>query len=160
MRSLRGGTSIWRGAPARCVRPDARGQPPSPTTGVPMTLLAPGPTTPVAPASLDLERLGPGFGAQVHDVDLSRATDEQVLAVRGALAEHKVLFFSGQHDLDPDSQVALGRRLGRETESHPIVPGVDDRHPEIYALDSAEGGFADVWHTDVTFVRRPPLGSV
>ena len=126
-----------------------------------MTLLAPDQTTTsLAPAALDLERLGPGFGVRVHDVDLSRATDEQVLAVRRALAEHKVLFFSGQHGLDPDSQVALGRRLGQVTESHPVVPGVDERHPEIYALDSAEGGFADVWHTDVTFVRRPPLGSV
>jgi alpha-ketoglutarate-dependent taurine dioxygenase len=125
-----------------------------------MTLLAPDPTHLLTPAVLDLERLGPGFGAQVHGVDLSRASDEQVLAVRRALAEHKVLFFSGQHDLGPDSQVALGRRLGQVTESHPVVPGVDDKHPEIYALDSAEGGFADVWHTDVTFVRRPPLGSV
>ena len=71
-----------------------------------------------------------------------------------------MLFFAGQHDLHPDSQIALGRRLGEVTESHPVVPGVDEQHPEIYALDSATGGFADVWHTDVTFVRRPPLGSV
>src|SRR5947208_15966124 len=111
-------------------------------------------------AALELEPLGPGFGAHVHGLDLSRATDEQVRAVRTALAEHKVLFFSGQHDLDPDRQVGLGRRLGQVTESHPVVPGLDESHPEIYALDSAEGGFADVWHTDVTFVRRPPLGSV
>ena len=128
-----------------------------------MTLLAsPLPTTAthVQPATLDLERLGPDFGVRVHGVDLHRATDDQVGAIRAALAEHKVLFFSDQHDLHPDSQVALGRRLGEVTESHPVVPGVDEDHPEIYALDSAQGGFADVWHTDVTFVRRPPLGSV
>lgn len=128
-----------------------------------MTLLAAAPTT--APADvgggvLDLQRLEPTIGARVHGVDLSRATDDQVRAVRAALAEYKVLFFSGQHALHPDSQVALGRRLGEVTESHPVVPGVDQEHPEIYALDSATGGFADVWHTDVTFVRRPPLGSV
>jgi alpha-ketoglutarate-dependent taurine dioxygenase len=129
-----------------------------------MTLLDPAPTatapTATTPDVLDLERLGPGFGAQVHGVDLSQATDDQVRAIRRALADHKVLFFSGQHDLDPDRQVSLGRRLGQVTESHPVVPGLDEAHPEIYALDSAEGGFADVWHTDVTFVRRPPLGSV
>jgi alpha-ketoglutarate-dependent taurine dioxygenase len=112
------------------------------------------------PDALDLERLGPGFGVRVHGVDLGQATDAQVRAIRAALAEHKVLFFSGQHSLDPDRQVTLGRRLGQVTESHPVVPGVDEAHPEIYALDSAEGGFADIWHTDVTFVRRPPLGSV
>jgi alpha-ketoglutarate-dependent taurine dioxygenase len=126
-----------------------------------MTLLA-SPTTATAaePSVLEIERLEPTIGARVHGVDLDRATDEQVLAIRAALAEYKVLFFSDQHDLHPDSQIALGRRLGELTESHPVVPGVDEDHPEIYALDSASGGFADVWHTDVTFVPRPPLGSV
>jgi len=124
-----------------------------------MTLVAPD-LPPTASRALNLEPLSPRFGARVNDIDLSRATDDEVRAIRAALAEHKVLFFSGQHNLDPDSQVTLGRRLGPVTESHPVVPGVDDDHPEIYALDSAEGGFADIWHTDVTFVRRPPLGSV
>ena len=128
-----------------------------------MTLTAPvlpAPATSATPTTLDLERLAPGFGARVHGVDLAAATDAQVRALRTALADHKVLFFSGQHALHPDSQIALGRRLGDVTESHPVVPGVDEEHPEIYALDSSTGGFADVWHTDVTFVRRPPLGSV
>ena len=132
-----------------------------------MTLLAAATTTiaplvqqTAAPAGIDLERLEPTIGARVHGVDLSRATDDQVRAIRTALAQYKVLFFSGQHDLHPDGQIALGRRLGEVTESHPVVPGVDEEHPEIYALDSSTGGFADVWHTDVTFVRRPPLGSV
>ena len=110
-------------------------------------------------ADLQLEPLGPSFGAVVHGLDLSRADDTQVRAVRAALTAHKVLFFAGQ-DLDPTAQVALGNRLGNLTASHPVVPGLDDAHPEIYALDSADEGFADVWHTDVTFVRRPPLGSV
>jgi alpha-ketoglutarate-dependent taurine dioxygenase len=128
-----------------------------------MTLLAAPRTTPVPAAAsgpLEVERLEPSIGARVHGVDLGRVTDDQVRALRTALAEYKVLFFAAQHDLHPDGQVALVRRLGEVTESHPVVPGVDDQHPEIYALDSATGGFADVWHTDATFVRRPPLGSV
>ena len=127
-----------------------------------MTLLAAAPTLPadLDGGGLEIERLEPTIGARVHGVDLSTATDAQVRAVRAALAEYKVLFFAGQHDLHPDSQIALGRRLGEVTESHPVVPGVDREHPEIYALDSSTGGFADIWHTDVTFVRRPPLGSV
>jgi alpha-ketoglutarate-dependent taurine dioxygenase len=126
-----------------------------------MTLLAAPLTAPADElAVIEFERLAPTIGARVHGVDLSRATDAQVRTLRAALAEYKVLFFAGQHDLHPDSQIALGRRLGEVTESHPVVPGVDEEHPEIYALDSSTGGFADVWHTDVTFVRRPPLGSV
>ena len=124
-----------------------------------MTLLAASPTAPAA-TGLEFQRLEPTIGARVHGIDLARATDDQVVELRAALAEYKVLFFSDQHDLHPDSQIALGRRLGEVTESHPVVPGVDENHPEIYELDSNTGGFADIWHTDVTFVRRPPLGSV
>jgi alpha-ketoglutarate-dependent taurine dioxygenase len=117
-----------------------------------MTVTAPAP-------SLTIERLGAFHGARISGVDLATADDGTLAAVRSALVEHKVLFFAGQ-ELDPDSQVLLGRRLGELTPSHPVVPGVDEDHPEIYALDAADNGFADVWHTDVTFVRRPPLGSV
>ncbi|MCW2777049.1 MAG: taurine dioxygenase, partial [Frankiales bacterium] len=131
-----------------------------------MTLLSDRPASPSAPdrsapdlSALGVERLGPGFGAVLHDVDLAAATDEQVALVSTALTEHKVLFFRGQ-TLDADSQVALGRRLGEVTASHPVREGLDDAHPEIYELDSYDGGFADVWHTDVTFVARPPRASV
>ncbi|MEV0565313.1 TauD/TfdA family dioxygenase [Dactylosporangium sp. NPDC050588] len=108
---------------------------------------------------MKLDHLGPHFGADVHDIDLGRATDDELAEVRAALVEHKVLFFEGQR-LDDDGQVRLGRRLGELTASHPVVGGVDEAHPEVYALDSADNGFADVWHTDVTFMPRPPLGSI
>ncbi|GAA1524489.1 taurine dioxygenase [Dactylosporangium maewongense] len=108
---------------------------------------------------MKLDHLGPHFGADVHDIDLDRATDDELAEVRAALVEHKVLFFEGQQ-LDDDGQVRLGRRLGELTASHPVVGGVDEAHPEVYALDSADNGFADVWHTDVTFMPRPPLGSI
>ncbi|MGW4681968.1 TauD/TfdA dioxygenase family protein [Micromonospora taraxaci] len=109
--------------------------------------------------NLTLDPLGPHFGAEVHDVDLHRASDAELAAVRAALVDRKVLFFADQR-LDDDGQVRLGRRLGELTASHPVVGGVDEQHPEVYALDSADNGFADVWHTDVTFVARPPLGSI
>ena len=107
----------------------------------------------------EFEPLSPHFGAIVHGLDLAAATDDEVAEIRAALVERKVLFFRDQ-TLDDDGQVALSRRIGELTASHPVVGGVDDRHPEVYALDSADNGFADVWHTDVTFMRRPPLGSI
>ncbi|WP_248964015.1 TauD/TfdA dioxygenase family protein [Sphaerisporangium perillae] len=113
----------------------------------------------VSHVDLSLTPLGPNFGAEVNGLDLATATDEEVAAVSAALVDHKVLFFRDQN-LDDDGQVALGRRIGELTASHPVVGGVDEAHPEIYALDSADNGFADVWHTDVTFMPRPPLGSI
>jgi alpha-ketoglutarate-dependent taurine dioxygenase len=108
---------------------------------------------------LSVEPLGPHFGGEVHGLDLDRATDAEIAAVRTALVDRKVLFFRGQ-TLDVDGQIRLGRRIGELTASHPVVGGVDEAHPEVYALDSADNGFADVWHTDVTFMPRPPMGSI
>ncbi len=108
---------------------------------------------------LELDPLGPAFGSVVLGLDLATASDPQLRAVRRALVDRKVLFFHAQ-SLTADEQVVLGNRLGRLTTSHPVVPGLDEAHPEIYAIDSTDNGFADVWHTDVTFVRRPPLGSI
>jgi taurine dioxygenase len=107
----------------------------------------------------ELEPLGPHFGAIVHGLDLATVTGEQVAEIRAALVDRKVLFFRDQV-LDDDGQIALGRRIGELTASHPVIGGVDAAHPEVYALDSADNGFADVWHTDVTFMERPPLGSI
>ncbi|MCO1659598.1 TauD/TfdA dioxygenase family protein [Pseudonocardia humida] len=121
-----------------------------------MSTPRPVPSTPGA--ALDVEPLGPAFGAIVR-LDLGSADDARIAAVRQALTAYKVLFFRDQA-LDPDAQIALGNRLGELTTSHPVVPGIDEAHTEIYALDSADNGFADVWHTDVTFVKRPPLGSI
>jgi alpha-ketoglutarate-dependent taurine dioxygenase len=108
---------------------------------------------------LELEPLSPHFGAVVHGLDLLTASDDEVAALRAALVDRKVLFLRDQK-LDDDAHVDLGRRIGELTASHPVVGGVDAAHPEVYALDSADNGFADVWHTDVTFMKRPPLGSI
>ncbi|WP_229403357.1 TauD/TfdA dioxygenase family protein [Micromonospora okii] len=108
---------------------------------------------------LDLEPLGPHFGALVHGLKLATATDDEIVALRAALVDRKVLFLRDQR-LDDDAQVLLGRRIGELTAAHPVVGGVDEDHPEVYALDSTDNGFADVWHTDVTFMKRPPLGSI
>jgi taurine dioxygenase len=116
---------------------------------------------PTRPATLTLDRLGPAFGAEVTGLDLRLLDDEHVTAVRQALVAHKVLFFRGQ-DLTDADQVDLGRRLGEPTAGHPVASSDTVEHPEIYDIDSAdpEFSFSDVWHTDVTFVEKPPLGSI
>src|SRR3954451_21761107 len=110
---------------------------------------------------LTLERMGPSFGAHALGVDLRHLTDEAVVAIRAALVEHKVLFFGGQ-DLTDADQIELGRRLGEVTAGHPVARSEAVDQPEIYDIDSTdpEFSFSDVWHTDVTFMDKPPLGSI
>jgi taurine dioxygenase len=120
-------------------------------------------TAPVAAnktSAANLEPLLPTFAARVHDVDLAAvAAAGRGPELRGLLARHKVLFFSEQH-LGLDEQVALGRSMGELTVSHPVVGGATETHPEVYALDSFDGGRSDIWHTDVTFMPRPPMASI
>src|ERR1700681_926143 len=75
-----------------------------------------------------------------------------------ALLQHKVVWFRGQ-SLDAASLTAVPERFGTPTEAHPVEPSLEG-HPEVLPLDSEDGARADVWHSDLTFQERPPLGAL
>ncbi len=103
--------------------------------------------------------LTPVLGAEVSGVTLEPGlADHDVAAIRAALLEHKVLFFRGQR-LDAAEMTKVASRFGEPTPAHPVEPAVEG-HPEVLALDSEEGARADVWHSDLTYQERPPLGAM
>jgi alpha-ketoglutarate-dependent taurine dioxygenase len=109
----------------------------------------------LAPDRIDLCRLAGNIGAEVRGVDTSRPLDEQTIAaVRAALLRHKVIFLRNQQ-LDYDSQRIFAQRLGPLTQGHPIYAAPSAR-PELREMDSAQGTRANHWHTDLTFIERPP----
>ena len=101
------------------------------------------------------------LGAEVTGVDLATDLDDGTIAeLRAALVEHHVLFFRDQA-LSPARQVAFGRRFG-ELDEHPFVEGMDD-HPEVIEVITEPDdkvNFGGGWHTDVTFLEEPDLGSI
>lgn len=114
--------------------------------------------TVTAGVELDIDEFGPSFGAEIRGVDVATASDDQVRALRQALTEFKVIVLRDQL-LNDAEHVDFGRRLGELTFGHPVWDS-GDVPAEVYSLDSADNGFADVWHTDVTFMARPPMGSI
>jgi alpha-ketoglutarate-dependent taurine dioxygenase len=101
----------------------------------------------------------PALGAVIEGVQLAPdMTDDDVTGIRTALLAHKVVWFRGQ-SLDGASITAVAKRFGTPTEAHPVEPSLEG-HPEVLPLDSEEGARADVWHSDLTFQDRPPLGAV
>ncbi len=107
---------------------------------------------------MKLELLTPNIGAVVTDIDLSRELDGETIAeIRAHWIEHQVLFFPDQ-DLSPDAHVAFARRFGEITEGHPVEPALEG-HPNVLPIDSVKDR-TDFWHTDVTFMNKPPTGSL
>ncbi|AXX31749.1 TauD/TfdA family dioxygenase [Actinosynnema pretiosum subsp. pretiosum] len=98
------------------------------------------------------------IGAEVYGVDLSTVDDEQFKEIHDLLVRHLVLFFPEAGGLTPEAHQAFGSRFG-ELEVHPFLPKLEG-HEHIVVLDSDKGAKADVWHTDVSYVKHPPITSV
>ena len=110
--------------------------------------------------NIEVKPIAGRIGAKIKGVNLAeKISDEIISEIRKALVQYKVIFFRGQ-ELDANGQVDFARRFGEVTTAHPTVPSLPE-HPEVLDLDySRTVARANNWHTDVTFVDRPPLGSV
>jgi taurine dioxygenase len=111
--------------------------------------------------NFDIQPIAGRIGAEIGGVDLSSDLSDQLISeIRQALIKYKVIFFRRQN-LDEKGQVAFANRFGQLTTAHPTVSPKIAEHPEVFDLDySRNTPYTDHWHTDVTFVDRPPLGSV
>jgi taurine dioxygenase len=114
-----------------------------------------------APVGLRISPIAGALGAEIEGVDLSQPFDDATLAaIRQALLDHLVIFFRGQK-LTPETHKALGRRFGT-LNIHPQyepLPG----HPEILPVvkePSMPTNIGGAWHSDLTFLEAPPLGSL
>lgn len=108
---------------------------------------------------LELEHLGLTIGTVIHGIDLRGALDdEKIRFVRDTLLERKVIFFREQ-PLREDELLAFGRRFG-DLDAFPFGPTGENpfileiRHDERYP------GYENGWHTDVTWMECPSLGSI
>ncbi len=111
---------------------------------------------------LQIEPIAGALGAEVSDVDLRSLDTELVGQIRAAFVDHQVLVFRDQ-ELTPDDQVAFGRHFG-ELDTHPFVE-MNDEHPEVLDIvtepeDRVGANFGGGWHTDLTFMTEPDLGSI
>jgi alpha-ketoglutarate-dependent sulfate ester dioxygenase len=107
------------------------------------------------PTQTGIRRLAGHIGAEITGVDAGTALgDDTIAQVRQALLDHKVVFLRDQ-SLDYARQVAFAERLGTLTLGHPTLASPPDQ-PFLEEIDSRRGTRANHWHTDVTFVDRPP----
>jgi taurine dioxygenase len=108
---------------------------------------------------VSLEHLGITLGTVIHGLDLKQKLDaEQVAFVRNMLLERKVIFFRDQN-LTEDEQVDFGRCFGA-LDAFPF--GAAGENPFILEIrhDENRPGTENGWHTDVTWMAQPSLGSI
>lgn len=102
------------------------------------------------------------IGAEIAGVDLSQEISADLAgALKDALGRHQVLVFRDQH-LSLDKQKALTRAFGAPVRL-PYVEPLDGEPEVIRVLKEAdEGGgvFGGDWHSDFSFLERPPAGSI
>jgi len=109
-----------------------------------------------------------GIGADVAGADFSQPfTADAVATLYEAVARYRVLFFHGQH-IDSATHIARARQFG-ELEIHPFarekagrVIFSDPNEPALVVVESLPGkpSVAEKWHSDVTFMTTPALGSM
>ncbi len=111
--------------------------------------------------TIRVKPLSPVIGAEIEGVDLSRPlSNAQFDDIHGAFLKHHVIFFRGQ-TLTPEQHMAFGRRFGT-LNIHPYVKGMA-AHPEVMEIikePSDRINFGGGWHSDMSFLEEPALGSM
>ncbi len=115
-----------------------------------------------AKSSITVRKLTGNIGAEISGLvlrdDISK-TDAGLL--RDWLARYQVIFLPGQH-LDLQQQKALTGVFGPALQLPYVTPM--DGEPEIIRVykgaDERGGVFGGDWHSDFSFLERPPSGSV
>ena len=101
------------------------------------------------------------LGAEIEGVDLAKPLDNQIFSeVHQAFLDHQVIFFRDQQ-ITPDQQLDFARRFGT-LNVHPYAPSLDG-YPEVLRIFKEKEdrvNFGGGWHSDLTFLEKPPLGSI
>ena len=112
-------------------------------------------------SGLKIRKLAGALGAEITGVDLSAELPDAVIEqIRAAFNQHQVIFFRDQN-LSPEAQLAFGRRFG-PLNIHPYVAGMPG-HPEIMEIVKEPGdkvNFGGGWHSDMSFLEHPSIGSI
>ncbi|MFC5185169.1 TauD/TfdA dioxygenase family protein [Actinomadura harenae] len=106
---------------------------------------------------IEFQPMTANIGAEVSGVDIGKPLDEeQVQTLRDGLLRHMVLFFREQHISD-DEHVAFAKRFGTAN-----MPPMDTSGSAVHVLDQTDpkGEGGDQWHSDNTFMKVPPMGSL
>ncbi len=111
---------------------------------------------------LDVAPAAGALGAEVGGVDLSAPMDDETFAEISRAYHENLVFFFRDQNITPRQQLAFAGRFG-EIHTHPYASGLDG-YPQVLPVvkeaDDATTNFGGIWHSDLAFQERPPLGAI
>ena len=110
---------------------------------------------------IEVSPIGSALGAVVRGVDIARPLDDEVIAeVRQAFLDHLVVFIRDQK-LTPQVQLAFAQRFGQPME-YPQLTGLLECPlvTPVVKLAHERVNFGGVWHSDTSYLARPPMASM
>ena len=112
-------------------------------------------------AALEVTPLAPAVGAEVRGVDLSRPLSPALLArLREIWLSAGVLVLPDQ-PLTSEAFLVFARALG-EVSEYPFLRGLTGfpEITEVVKLEHETVNFGGVWHSDTTYLPRPPMATL
>ena len=110
--------------------------------------------------NLELEHLGITLGTIVSGFDLKKPLDDPLIScLKQIFLERKVIFFRNQ-EVNQDQLARFAKYFG-ELDAFPFGKG-NEKNPFVLEIVHGENspGSENGWHTDVTWMENPSLGSV
>ena len=116
--------------------------------------------------ALRTTELKPGFGAEIHDVDLATADDETLKAVVDTFHRHGAIVVRGQ-SMKAENLMRFVSAFG-EPEDHTLTENTLPGFPKIYVLSNRIvdgkpiGAHNDGigWHTDYSYREEPVMSTM
>jgi taurine dioxygenase len=110
---------------------------------------------------IEVRPIAGALGAEIGGVDIAQPLPAAVVSeIRQAWLDHLVIFIPGQK-LSPQAQVEFARRFGEPME-YPQLKGLPEcpMITPVIKLEHERVNFGGVWHSDTTYLERPPMASM
>jgi taurine dioxygenase len=110
---------------------------------------------------IEVHPIAGALGAEVRGVDTAQPLPAAVISeLRQAWLDHLVIFIPGQK-LIPQALLDFARRFGEPME-YPQLKGLPECPliTPVIKLEHERVNFGGVWHSDTTYLERPPMASM
>ena len=107
---------------------------------------------------MKIKKIAGALGAEIFDVDLTQTlTTDLVKEIRNVFLWHGMIYLRNQ-PLTSQQFMNFAKAMGEPIE-YPFVKGFEEfpQIIEVKKLEHEKVNFGGVWHSDTTYLEKPPL---